>query len=59
MRSAVAILSGVAAAVLTGLSLAVLGGGLHGGTGWVSLIAGIAVGGVAFVMTPDPLARAP
>lgn len=52
MRPAVAILSGVASAVLAGLSLAVFGSGLHGVTGWVSLIAGIAVVVAAFVATP-------
>ena len=59
MRSAVAVLAGVAAAVLAGLSLAFLGNGLHGVTGWAALIAGVAVAVAAFMATPRSAARHP
>lgn len=59
MRTAVAILSGVAAAVIAGLSLAFLGGGLHGVTGWTSLLVGVVVAGASLTATPRSAERRP
>lgn len=59
MRAAVAILSGVAAAVLSALLLVFLGGSLHGFVGPASLVAGVAVAVAAFMATPESAPRRP
>lgn len=59
MRTAVAILSGVAAAILAGLSLGFLGGGVHGMAGVAALVVGAVVGAMAFAATPESSSRRP
>lgn len=57
MRAAVAVLSGVAAAILAALLLACLGGGVHGIVGIAALVAGLAVAVAAFIVMPEPTSR--
>jgi len=59
MRAAVAILSGVAAAILAALLLACLGWGAHGVVGVAALVAGASVAVAAFVVIPESTARRP